>query len=65
MKPPNGFREGPRMAYRPIICMIGLDESSPVFHNHFRFRQVPITEAETRQDQRDKHEAETETAARP
>ena len=51
--PPPGFTEGPPQAWRSIICMIGPDETLPIFQNHFRFREVSLEEAGRRLDQRE------------
>jgi hypothetical protein len=51
--PEEPYREGEPVAYRPIVCRIG-DPCSPVFENHFCFRIVPVEEAGTRIDQRER-----------
>ena len=59
MTPPNGFREGPRMAYRPIRCCIGPAPEKPVLDNHFAYQRVPIEEEGTHIDQRETRHEET------
>ena len=45
--PPDGYREGPPRAYRPIRCHI-----EPGFDNHFAFCEVPMSEVGKREDPR-------------